>query len=65
MPSSAEMWSDIERRRAALAQRYVDSTRHTIQVDYVNYQIELSQLCGCKPNLRESIDRIVIRVFRL
>jgi dimethylaniline monooxygenase (N-oxide forming) len=51
LPSSAEMWLDIERRRASLAQRYVDSTRHTIQVDYVNYQIELSQLCGCKLDL--------------
>jgi dimethylaniline monooxygenase (N-oxide forming) len=51
LPSSAEMWKDIEFKRQELAKRYVDSTRHTIQVDIATYQMELSELCGCKPNL--------------
>ena len=45
------MWADIRDKRAKMAERYVHSTRHTIQVDYVPYMDELAEQIGCKPNL--------------
>lgn len=51
MPSSEEMWTDIRMKREALNKRYVDSTRHTLQVGYVPYMDEIADLCGCQVNL--------------
>ena len=51
LPSSQAMLQDIRDKEAAMATRYVQSQRHTIQVDYVDFMDELADLCGCKPDL--------------
>uniref|UniRef100_A0A8R1EJU8 Flavin-containing monooxygenase n=1 Tax=Caenorhabditis japonica TaxID=281687 RepID=A0A8R1EJU8_CAEJA len=32
--------------------RYVESRRHTIQVDYPNYMHELGEMIGCNPDMK-------------
>ncbi|XP_062577187.1 flavin-containing monooxygenase 5-like [Saccostrea cucullata] len=51
LPPSNEMWQDIKDKVTAMAKRYVKSTRHTIQVDYVVYLNELAALTGNCPDL--------------
>ena len=51
LPSQEEMWRDIRAKQTAMAERYVESTRHTIQVDWLPFMDELAELIGCKPNL--------------
>lgn len=43
LPSAAAMRRRIERRRAAVARRYTDSPRHTIQVDFFPYRRRLER----------------------
>ncbi|KAL3870667.1 hypothetical protein ACJMK2_038712 [Sinanodonta woodiana] len=50
LPSKDEMLKDIRMKKKAMAQRYVQSQRHTIQVDYISFSNELCELIGCKPN---------------
>lgn len=45
------MWKDVIDKRDVMAKRYVDSTRHTIQVDFIPFMDELAELAGCKPNI--------------
>ncbi|XP_067661853.1 flavin-containing monooxygenase 5-like [Haliotis asinina] len=51
LPSREDMWSDIRKKQEALRSRYVNSQRHTIQVDYVDFMDQIAELVGCKPNL--------------
>lgn len=51
IPSTAEMERDIEGKNKANAKRYVDSTRHTIQVDFIPFMDEISSQFGAKPSL--------------
>ncbi|XP_052817708.1 flavin-containing monooxygenase 5-like [Mya arenaria] len=51
LPDRSAMWEDIRNKQVTMAQRYKTSTRHTIQVDYVDFMDELAELIGCKPNL--------------
>jgi dimethylaniline monooxygenase (N-oxide forming) len=51
MPSPAVMWEDVQLKKDEMAKRFVPSQRHTIQVDYVPYMVELSELVGCKPDI--------------
>lgn len=43
LPSAAEMERDVSRMRRRQERRYVASKRHTIQVDYSNYVVELER----------------------
>ena len=45
------MQADIRKKCEVMAKRYVESQRHTIQVDYIPYMDELAEQFGCKPNL--------------
>lgn len=51
LPSKQAMIDDMKQKRDELHQRYVDSRRHTIQVDYVPYMDELAELIGARPKL--------------
>jgi len=51
LPSKEEMSKEIEMRREHLSKIYYKSSRHTIQLFPVPYQIKISELMGCKPNL--------------
>ena len=51
LPSTETMWKDIVAKREAMAKRYVDSTRHTIQVDWLPFMDEIAEQVGCKPDL--------------
>ena len=53
LPSVSQMWEDIHFKEAAIAQRYVKSPRHTIQVDFIPFMDELAELTGCKPDIGE------------
>ncbi|KAK3720246.1 hypothetical protein RRG08_007868 [Elysia crispata] len=51
LPSPAKMKRDFLSHDAAIRTRYVDTPRHTFQVDWLPYMDELAGLTGCKPNL--------------
>ncbi len=42
-PSEAEMRADMERERAKMFKRYVASKRHTMQVDYDDFMLEMER----------------------
>ena len=37
LPSTEEMWASIDRTERALAERFVESSRHTLEVDFFPY----------------------------
>lgn len=51
LPSSKDMMMECTKRKEMMEKRYVDSPRHTIQVDYVDYVDEIASQFGVKPNL--------------
>ncbi|XP_071983185.1 flavin-containing monooxygenase 5-like isoform X2 [Engystomops pustulosus] len=53
LPSMSEMKAEITKRREDMQKRYVESERHTIQVDYVDYMDEVAEEIGCKPNFKK------------
>uniref|UniRef100_A0A3B5KVH8 Flavin-containing monooxygenase n=1 Tax=Takifugu rubripes TaxID=31033 RepID=A0A3B5KVH8_TAKRU len=51
LPSVDSMMKDIECKKQKMAQRYVTSSRHTIQVDYISYMDEIAEQVGVRPNI--------------
>ncbi|XP_077389815.1 flavin-containing monooxygenase 5-like [Festucalex cinctus] len=51
LPPLANMLDDIKYKQEAMADRYVSSQRHTIQVDYTNYMDEIAAPIGVRPNV--------------
>jgi len=47
------MMTDIQSKVTEMKEKYVQTQRHTIQVDYIEYMDELAELNGCLPNLRK------------
>ena len=45
------MFADIEQKKTEMAERYVDSTRHTIQVEYIQFMDEIAVEIGCKTDI--------------
>ncbi len=45
------MMDDVRNKQKAMGERYVESQRHTIQVDWIPFMDELAEQVGCKPNL--------------
>ncbi|PIC42624.1 hypothetical protein B9Z55_009640 [Caenorhabditis nigoni] len=52
LPNRDEMKADVVLKREIMRARYVDSRRHTIQVDYANYMHELGDMIGCNPDMK-------------
>ena len=63
LPNCGEMLSDIHLKEALMKKRYVESQRHTIQVDYIDYMDELAELNGCKPDLSKYVNFIGLSDF--
>ncbi|XP_051952004.1 si:dkey-239i20.2 [Xyrauchen texanus] len=51
LPSMSAKLKDINTKEEAMAQRYVASQRHTIQVDYIPYMDELAKEVGVRPSM--------------
>ncbi|NXA34151.1 FMO5 monooxygenase, partial [Eudromia elegans] len=51
LPPRHIMEAEVQRRKEAMAKRYVRSPRHTIQVDYIPYMDELAEQLGVRPRL--------------
>ncbi|GIY97583.1 flavin-containing monooxygenase 5 [Caerostris extrusa] len=51
LPGINQMLKDIECKNKGNEKRYVASTRHTIQVDWIPFMDELSSMFGAKPSL--------------
>ncbi|XP_056379264.1 flavin-containing monooxygenase 5-like isoform X2 [Hyla sarda] len=51
LPSMSDMKAEIMKRKQDIEKRYVESERHTIQVDYVAYMDQVAEEVGCKPNV--------------
>ncbi|KAF8358667.1 hypothetical protein PRIPAC_93662 [Pristionchus pacificus] len=47
MPVKTEREAIMSRKAAEMSKRYVQSRRHTVQVDYLPYMDELASLIGC------------------
>lgn len=50
LPSNAEMKEDYEHMMDVMRKRYLQSHRHTIEVDGVNYMDSVAEMIPCKPN---------------
>ena len=59
MPSKDMMLADIEHKKVEMAERFMKSSRHTIQVDYVPFMDELAAEIGCKADIGK-VDCVVI-----
>ncbi|EFC39456.1 predicted protein [Naegleria gruberi] len=55
LPSESEMKQDVEQKREAMASRYTESKRHTVQVDYPHYTDELADIIGVKPQFTKHL----------
>ena len=55
LPSKDEMLADIHKKEEAMAQKFVSSQRHTIQVDFIPFMVELAKMAGCNPNFGNKI----------
>ncbi|CAN7937602.1 unnamed protein product [Ixodes hexagonus] len=51
LPPQSEMQEDIAQTREALRLRFVNSPRHTIQVDWFSYMEDLADRIGARPKL--------------
>ena len=51
LPDRADMMEEIQQKKQAMAARYVKTQRHTIQVDWIPFMDELSELVGSRPDL--------------
>ncbi|BFZ23685.1 hypothetical protein BsWGS_26724 [Bradybaena similaris] len=51
LPSPNAMKKDIQANESVLQSKYVQTSRHTIQVDWLPFMDEIAELAGCKPNL--------------
>lgn len=51
LPSKEDMLADIAMKKRELESRYVESPRHTIQVDFMEYLDELASQINVKPSL--------------
>ena len=49
LPSGHVMKGDVEAVKKEMKERYVESKRHTIQVDYVPYCDMIGGIVGCTP----------------
>ncbi|XP_076090536.1 flavin-containing monooxygenase 5-like isoform X2 [Mytilus galloprovincialis] len=52
LPCYDGMMTDIKNKELAMQLKYVQTQRHTIQVDYIDYMDELATLNGCLPDLK-------------
>ncbi|GFT18959.1 dimethylaniline monooxygenase 5 [Trichonephila clavipes] len=50
LPSKELMNTDINKKLEYMRKRYVNSPRHTLEVDFISYQDELAEQIGAKPN---------------
>ncbi|XP_054708572.1 flavin-containing monooxygenase 5-like [Uloborus diversus] len=53
LPSKEVMLLDIKKKSDEINKRYVPSSRHTVQVDYIPYLDELAKQIGAKPKLHK------------
>ncbi|CAF3397574.1 unnamed protein product [Rotaria sp. Silwood1] len=51
LSSCLKMDEDIDEKIHQMSQRYVASSRHTVQVDYLDYCNEIAKQVGCRPNI--------------
>ncbi|XP_072500695.1 flavin-containing monooxygenase 5 [Notamacropus eugenii] len=51
LPSKSEMMEEITKTKEEMANRYVESPRHTIQTDYMECMEDLAELVGVRPKL--------------
>lgn len=51
LPDKVKMEEEVEKRTRSLRQQYVNSSRHTVQVDYVAYMDSIADEIQVKPNL--------------
>jgi len=50
LPTEKEMQTDVEKRRLEMAGRYLNSPRHALQVEWIDYMDEIARMIDCKPD---------------
>ncbi|XP_055924494.1 flavin-containing monooxygenase 5-like [Argiope bruennichi] len=53
LPDRKEMKKEISRRRKAMDVRFVDSARHTVEVDFIHFMDDITREYGATPNMRK------------
>jgi len=53
IPSSAQRLEVVEKRRAFIKEKYVDSPRYSLQIYFIQYLDKLASMIGCKPDLKK------------
>ncbi|VDK82540.1 unnamed protein product [Litomosoides sigmodontis] len=51
LPGMEKMKKDIKKKKAIMAKKFVNSRRHTIEIEYASYMDEIAEMFGVKPNL--------------
>ncbi|KAH7717375.1 Protein FMO-1 [Aphelenchoides avenae] len=65
LPGRQDMLKEIEDKRDEMAKRYVESMRHTIQVDYIAFMDELAGFIGCTPSPLDYLFSDPVLAYRL
>lgn len=50
LPNETQMQNEIHQMRIHTASRYLNSPRHAVQVEWIDYMDEIARLIGCKPD---------------
>lgn len=51
LPARSTMDEDIDGKIRRMSERYVESPRHTVQVDHVDFCNEIADQIGCRPDI--------------
>lgn len=62
LPNAQSMNEDIDKKIELMSKRYVNTVRHTVQVDHVDFCNEIAEQVGCRPNLCKNQNIKVKRV---
>jgi len=55
LPTKEDMQKDIDIKIKEMRKRYLNRSRHTIQVDFSPYMDEIAELIGAKPSFLKNI----------
>lgn len=51
LPNKDAMLKDIQDKRDVMSERFVQSARHTLEIDVIPFSDEIAAMVGCKPDI--------------
>lgn len=56
LPDVSDMLADMKLKEEIMKHRYIQTQRHTIQVDFIDYMDQLAELNGTLPDFSKSLE---------